>query len=114
MDLAAETCVPWVEGTRPLTRPEIRDLLPLVPGWVLESGRLVRRFTFPTFVEAVKFLTQVAVVAAEECHYPDVAVTEQRHVTFSWFTHPAGGLTANDFIMAAKVSRMAKEKGTGA
>jgi 4a-hydroxytetrahydrobiopterin dehydratase len=111
MDLAARKCTPWEEGTTPLTRPEIRDLLPLVPGWKLESGRLVRKFTFPSFIEAVKFLTEVAVVAAEEGHYPDAAITEYRYVTISWYTHPAGGLTGNDFIMAARVSKMAKEKG---
>jgi len=104
-------CTPWEEGTQPLTRPEIRELLPLVPGWVMESGRLVRKYTFPTFIEAVKFLTQVAMVAADEGHYPDVGITEHRYVTISWYTHPAGGLTGNDFIMAARVSKMAKEKG---
>ena len=111
MDLAARKCTPWEEGIPPLTRPEIRDLLPLVPGWALESGRLVRKFTFPSFIEAVKFLTLVAVVAAEEGHYPDASITEYRYVTISWYTHPAGGLTGNDFIMAARVSKMAKEKG---
>jgi 4a-hydroxytetrahydrobiopterin dehydratase len=113
MNLTAMKCTPWVEGTPPLTRHEIRDLQPLVPGWVLESGRLVRRITFPTFLEAVKFLTQVAMVASEEGHCPDIAITEHRHVTISWYTHAAGGLTGNDFIMAAKISKMAKEKGVG-
>jgi 4a-hydroxytetrahydrobiopterin dehydratase len=45
-------------------------------------------------------------LAAQEGHYPDICITESRHVEVSFYTYPAGGLTLNDFIMAAKLNEM--------
>jgi 4a-hydroxytetrahydrobiopterin dehydratase len=113
MDLAGEKCIPIEPGTPPLTRRKLLALLDEVPGWTLEGTRLVRKFTCRNFIEAVKFLSRVAVVAAGEMHYPEMCITEQRHVTVSLYTHASGGLTMNDLILAAKVSDLWRVEGSG-
>jgi 4a-hydroxytetrahydrobiopterin dehydratase len=104
MDLAQEKCTPIEPGTPPLTRKKLLSLVKEVPGWNLEGTRLNRRFTCRNFIEAVKFLNRISVIAAEEMHYPDMCITEQRNVTVSLYTHASGGITLNDLILAAKIS----------
>ena len=110
MDLASEKCAPIEPGTPPLTRRELLSLSKRVPDWTLEGSRLVQTFSGRNFIEAVKFLNNVSVIAAEEMHYPEMCITGQRNVTVSLYTHASGGLTRNDFILAAKVTRKWKER----
>jgi 4a-hydroxytetrahydrobiopterin dehydratase len=91
---------------------EIARLRSDLPGWevVSVSGRqqLVRSFTFPDFMSAVQFVTRIATVAEQEGHHPDLEVGWGRVQVKLW-THAAGGLTENDFILAAKIDRLAGE-----
>ena len=105
MDLAEETCAPLEPGTPPLTRRELLSITKKVPDWRLEGTRLVQEFSCRNFIDAVKFFNNVSVIAAEEMHYPDMCVTGQRQVTVSLYSHASGGLTRNDFILAAKITR---------
>jgi len=50
------------------------------------------------------------VIAAEVMHYPEMCITGQRNVTVSLYTHASGGLTRNDFILAAKITEKWKER----
>jgi len=110
MDLAEEKCAPIEPGTPPLTRRELLSLSKKVADWKLEGSRLVQAFACRNFIEAVKFLNNVSVIAAEEMHYPEMCITGQRNVTVSLYTHASGGLTRNDFILAAKITRKWRER----
>ncbi len=48
-------------------------------------------------------------LAMQEGHIPDFAMKESKFVTLSFYTYPAGGLTLNDFIMAAKLNAKGRE-----
>jgi 4a-hydroxytetrahydrobiopterin dehydratase len=113
MDLAQEKCTPIEPGTPPLTRRKLLALVKEVPDWTLEGTRLVRKFTCRNFIEAVKFLNRISVVAAGEMHYPEMCITEQRYVTVSLYTHASGGITLNDLILAAKISDLWRVEGSG-
>lgn len=39
-------------------------------------------------------------------HHPDLAITSYRDVTITLFTHALGGLSINDFILAARLDRV--------
>ena len=110
MDLALEKCTPIEPGTPPLTRREILSVSKKVPDWTLEGTRLVQKFTCRNFIEAVKFLNNISMIAAEEMHYPEMCITGQRYVTVSLYTPASGGLTRNDFILAAKITEKWKER----
>jgi 4a-hydroxytetrahydrobiopterin dehydratase len=100
MSLASENCLP-PEGLSTLTAAEAASLAPEVPGWTLADQRLTREFTWPSFPEAVAFVNRVAEVAQAQDHHPDICIS-YRQVRLTFTTHKVGGLSRNDFIMAAK------------
>jgi 4a-hydroxytetrahydrobiopterin dehydratase len=107
MSLTQKTCVPCQGGIPPIPRPEAEKLLKETPGWTLSSDatRINRKFTFPDFAAAQKFVNKVGDLAEAEGHHPDIS--------FGWgyadvlfYTHKIKGLHENDFIMAAKVNAL--------
>lgn len=105
-DLTAKKCVPCEGGTPPLTSDEVNKLLAQVPNWVLEEGKLVRRFKFKNFKEAISFVNKVADLAEAENHHPNISIFGYRNVKLTFSTHAIAGLSENDFIMAAKVNTL--------
>ena len=102
MDLVNQKCVPCERGGKKLEAQRIMELLPEVPGWNVKGHTLCKTFEFKDFVTAVQFLNRVADLAEKEGHHPDFCVHYNR-VDFTIFTHAVGGLSENDFILAAKI-----------
>lgn len=77
--------------------------------WMLiDGGRmLARQFEFKDFAEAMVFANQVAAIAEEEEHHPDLSIS-WGSVGVELMTHAIGGLTDNDFILAAKIDEIKK------
>lgn len=76
-----------------------------VPGWMLrdDGKEISREFTFKDFKEAMAFVNEVAEIAEREGHHPDIHVRWNK-VRLDLSTHAIGGLSTNDFIVAAKVN----------
>jgi 4a-hydroxytetrahydrobiopterin dehydratase len=106
MGLKDKRCVPCEGGTPPLDDVTTRKLLGQVPGWntLVEAGkpRLGKRFDFVDFLAAMAFVDKMAALAEEEAHHPDFCVHYSR-VDVTLWTHAVGGLSENDFILAAKI-----------
>jgi len=85
---------------------DIATRLSALPGWSLEGGKLHKAFTFKDFVEAWSFMSAVALVAEAMGHHPEWANVWNR-VTVDLTTHDAGGLTALDFDLAARMEGLA-------
>jgi 4a-hydroxytetrahydrobiopterin dehydratase len=94
-----------------LTPEQIRELLPEIPDWKLtaDGRRLRREWRVKDFVTALAFFDQVGRVAEEEDHHPDLHLTGYRNVAIELSTHAVGGLTENDFILAAKIDSIPVE-----
>lgn len=75
------------------------------PAWSLEQRTIRREFAFRNFRESFGLATRIAALAESEGHHPDLDIGWGRLVV-SLTTHAAGGLTENDFIMAAKIDRL--------
>ena len=104
MELAQKKCSTYKPGSPPITRKDTVELLKEVPGWSLDNGHLTRTFEFDDSDTSIEFLNEVLTLAPEEGHLPDLALREGRFVDMGFYTYPAGGLTLNDFIMAAKIN----------
>lgn len=89
-----------------LADAEVAVRLRALPGWSLEGGKLHRAFTFGDFVEAWAFMSAVALVAEAMGHHPEWSNVWNR-VTVDLTTHDAGGLTALDFDLAARMQALA-------
>lgn len=105
-NLTSKKCVPCEGGTPPLTGDKVNKLLTQVPNWALEEGKLVRRFKYNNFKEAIAFVNKVADLAESENHHPNISVFGFRNVKLTFYTHAINGLSENDFIMAAKVNTL--------
>ncbi len=72
--------------------------------WELSSGgkALIRSLKFPNFKQAFAFTTQVALLAEEKGHHPDLSLG-WGYVRVSLTTHDCGGLTEKDFQLAAEM-----------
>lgn len=107
--LAERHCQACTPETPTLSRPEIDRLLAELPGWTVgESGghlELARTFKFKGFMPGVELVNRIAEIAEAEAHHPDLLLT-YGSVTVRLWTHAAGGLTENDFVLAAKIDRI--------
>jgi 4a-hydroxytetrahydrobiopterin dehydratase len=103
-ELKNKHCVPCEGGFPAMTLPQARDLMEHVPGWELaEDGKsLSRSYDFKDFKDALAFTNQVGELAEEEGHHPDITLSWGK-VGISLSTHSVGGLSENDFILAAKI-----------
>ena len=92
-------------GREKLNDRQVADALATLPGWSIKDGALHREFVFKDFVEAFAFMTRVALAAEAMNHHPDWS-NSWNTVTISLITHSAGGLTANDVDLAAKIQAL--------
>ena len=108
-ELLAKHCFEHEKGTPTLTQAEVAELLNLVPGWqVTEDGTTLQwQKRLAHFSAAVNFVNRIAEVCEEQDHHPDVQIYNYRWVGLDFSTHSIGGLSENDFIMAAKVNQLA-------
>jgi 4a-hydroxytetrahydrobiopterin dehydratase len=106
-DLAKQHCEPCEKGTPPLSEQEAAALASEVPDWDRDGNRKLRReFSFENFRDAFGFVARAALLAEAEQHHPDIELGWGR-AAFELTTHAAPGLTRNDFVMAARIDRLA-------
>lgn len=106
MALTGKKCVPCEGGTQPFTVAQINDYLAqLKTDWVvLDDKKIQQKFKFKNFKEAIAFVNKIADIAEQEGHHPDITINYNR-VTIELSTHSIGGLSENDFILAAKIEQ---------
>jgi len=107
--LAALKCVPCRGGVPPLADSRIKEMLPAVPGWtrIKDEGidKMQKEFKFKDFKASMAFVNQVADIAEEQGHHPNILI-DWNKVTLTLWTHAIKGLFDNDFIMAAKIDEI--------
>jgi len=88
-----------------LTEDEISARLGGIPGWERQGSSITTTVTRSDFREAMLFTGAVAYLAEQAGHHPDILI-QWNKVTLTLSTHSAGGLTAADFGLAAKISSL--------
>src|SRR3954471_132923 len=104
-ELTRKKCVPCEGGVPRLADTEVDALLANLPGWgKVEGGQRIRReWRAKNFLAAIDFFKKVAALAESEGHPPDLHLVGYRNVAVEIWTHAIGGLSENDFILAAKI-----------
>jgi 4a-hydroxytetrahydrobiopterin dehydratase len=107
--LAQRHCVTCEPGTPPLTSHEVGQFLEQVDGWTVEDShghmRISKLLKFKGFMPGVQLVNRIAELAEAEGHHPDLVLRYGSLMVHLW-THVAGGLTENDFILAAKIDQL--------
>lgn len=87
----------------PLTEPELQSALTGLPTWYVEDGKLATRIELPSFLDAVAFVAEVATIAEDLDHHPDIDI-RWRTVALAVNTHDSGNaITARDTTLASRV-----------
>ncbi len=107
VELLKKKCGPCHGETESLKLAEAKKLLSKIRGWKLVKGKALRReLVMKDFLAAVEFIRAVAQVAESEGHHPDLHLTGYRNLAIELSTHAIGGLSINDFIVAAKIDAL--------
>lgn len=87
----------------PLTDVELASALERLPTWYVEHGKLTSRIDLPSFLDAVAFVAEVATIAEDLDHHPDIDI-RWRTVALAVSTHDSGNaITARDIALATRV-----------
>lgn len=105
MELKTKRCLPCEGGVAKLDARQIGEFLGQVQGWEARADQIHKTFRFKDFVAAMRFLNHMAELAEAEGHHPDFCVHYNR-VDVTLWTHAIGGLSENDFILAAKIDAL--------
>jgi 4a-hydroxytetrahydrobiopterin dehydratase len=101
-ELADKKCEPCEKGTSAVKGAELRQLYGQLEGWTLvNEHHLEKEYLFKDFREALGFVNRLGEVAEQEGHHPDLFLAWGKVKVTLW-THSVGGLSENDFILAAK------------
>lgn len=107
-ELSKSKCIPCEGIGKAMDREEAAGFLSRLPEWKLsEDGKSIfRTMRTRNFKAAVELVDEIADIAEEEGHHPDIHLTDYRYLRVKLSTHAAGGLTKNDFIVAAKIDEL--------
>lgn len=88
-----------------MTEIEINDALKKNPHWKRDASLIHRTWNFTNFLEAIAFVNQVAALAEQANHHPDILVQYSK-VKISLWTHDCGGISDRDFSLAAQLDTL--------
>lgn len=106
--LVAKKCVPCEGGVPAYSPEQSEQQLQKLSGWELthDGKRIRKKWTVKNFLAGMKFFEAVAELAEREQHHPDLHLEGYRNVSIEIWTHAIGGLSENDFILAAKIDEL--------
>ena len=90
----------------PLSNREVDLALRNLRGWNRQDGGLHRRFRLASFPDAIRFVNDVARLAEDAGHHPNIDI-RYRNVTLFLTTHDAGGITELDVQLARRMADLA-------
>ena len=107
-ELTTKKCLPCEGGVEPCTLDESESQLGELQGWFLthEGKRIRKDWKVKNFLAGMDFFNRCAQVAEDDGHHPDLHIEGYRNVSVELWTHAIGGLSENDFILAAKIDQL--------
>ena len=89
-----------------LSEKEVADRLNRFPSWRVKNGKLSIEIKFANFIQAFGFMSSVALICESMNHHPEWSNVYNR-VQIQLSTHEVGGLSVNDFDLAARIDKVA-------
>jgi 4a-hydroxytetrahydrobiopterin dehydratase len=110
-ELLHKHCASCEGGVPPLSAARIDEYLHALPQWQrTDDGQRIRReWRVKDFVTGLDFFQRIGQVAEAEDHHPDLHLVGYRNLAVEIWTHHIGGLSENDFILAAKIDELPVE-----
>jgi 4a-hydroxytetrahydrobiopterin dehydratase len=107
-ELSQKHCVPCEGGVPVLSDEQVQRHLADLPHWkrTPDGQRIRREWRVKNFRAGLDFFHRVGQLAEEEGHHPDLHLVGYRNLAIEIWTHAIGGLSKNDFILAAKIDQL--------
>jgi 4a-hydroxytetrahydrobiopterin dehydratase len=107
-ELVQKKCLPCEGGVPKYSLDQAQAQLKNLSGWRLTNdGQRIRKdWVVKNFMAGMRFFERVAAVAEEDGHHPDLHLEGYRKLWIELWTHAIGGLSENDFIVAAKIDQL--------
>jgi 4a-hydroxytetrahydrobiopterin dehydratase len=96
-----------------LSKSGIARRLAKLKGWRHAGSGITKEFVLNSFTGAARFISKIAPIANAMDHHPDLELYRYKRVKITLTTHSAGGLTKNDFDLAAKIDELAPTSESG-
>lgn len=106
--LTSKQCVPCEGGVEKYGIQQAQEQLQTLDGWRLthDGLRIRKDWVVKDFAAGIDFFKRVAELAESEGHHPDLHLEGYRNLWIELWTHAIGGLSENDFILAAKIDQL--------
>ncbi|MCA9232173.1 MAG: 4a-hydroxytetrahydrobiopterin dehydratase [Planctomycetales bacterium] len=106
--LIQKKCLPCEGGVDPYPLDAAQQQLQQLAGWTLthDGQRIRKEWKVKNFMAGLEFFNRCAEIAERDGHHPDLHIEGYRNVTVELWTHAIGGLSENDFILAAKIDQL--------
>lgn len=107
-ELVRKQCSPCEGELATIKSAAAKLQLKKLAGWrMTHAGKRIRKdWVVKNFLAGLKFFNRVGRLAEEEGHHPDLHLEGFRNVWIELSTHAIGGLSDNDFILAAKIDKL--------
>lgn len=101
-------CAPCEGGVEKMSAEEAARQNAELDGWKLseDATQIEKKWNCGNFVKALAFVNRIGELAEQQNHHPDLHVEGYRHVRVVLSTHAIGGLSDNDFIVAARIDAL--------
>lgn len=106
--LTSASCTACAGGVEKYTAEAAEEQLRCLSGWRMtaDGQRIEKHWQVRNFLAGIDFFGKVAGLAEQEGHHPDLHLEGYRNVRIEIWTHAIGGLSQNDFVLAAKIDRL--------
>ncbi len=108
IDFSKKKCLPCEGMGKVMSKQEAAEQFNNLPGWVLaDDGKSMERaYVLKNFAQGVDKINRIKDIAESEGHHPDLHLTGFKNLKVVLSTHALGGITENDFIVAAKINQL--------
>ena len=74
--------------------------------WKTENNKLVKKYEFKNFVQAVDFINKIVPLVEKADHHPDIFIHSYKKVRIELFTHSKGKITDKDYQLAQEIDKI--------
>jgi 4a-hydroxytetrahydrobiopterin dehydratase len=107
-DYTNKKCLPCEGIGKAMNKEEVVEALKGISPWeMIDDGKsIARSYVLKNFVQCVDMINLIKDIAESENHHPDIHLTGYKNLRIVLNTHALGGVTENDFILAAKINKL--------
>lgn len=73
--------------------------------WELKDGKLVKSFQFPSFIKAIDYVNEIAILAERLDHHPIITIN-WKTVKLSLKSFDIDAITNRDIVLAKEINKL--------